>query len=86
MCRRVSRRCATRSAGATTLLTDFEQRLFRQLGVFAGGWSLEAAAAVANLDELATLDGLTSLVDKSLALYRRAARWRQPLHVAGDDP
>ena len=31
-------------------LDPAEQTLFRQLGVFAGGWSLEAAEAVANLE------------------------------------
>jgi predicted ATPase/DNA-binding XRE family transcriptional regulator len=51
------------------LLSEPERRLFRQLGVFAGGWSLEAAAAVAQLDALAVLDGLSSLVDNSLAQH-----------------
>jgi predicted ATPase/DNA-binding CsgD family transcriptional regulator len=49
------------------LLDPGEQRLFRQLAVFAGGFTLEAAAAVcAERDELSLLAGLGSLVDKHL--------------------
>jgi predicted ATPase/DNA-binding CsgD family transcriptional regulator/transcriptional regulator with XRE-family HTH domain len=51
------------------LLSPDEQQLFWRLAVFVGGWTLEAAAAVCNAaDELdgAVLDGLQSLVDKSL--------------------
>jgi predicted ATPase/DNA-binding SARP family transcriptional activator len=44
------------------LLDESEQRAFGRLGVFAGGWTLEAAEAVCELD----LDGLASLIDKSL--------------------
>ena len=52
------------------LLTAEEQRLFRRLSVFAGGWTLESAEAVCDAREdlgLDILDGITSLVDKSLA-------------------
>lgn len=49
-----------------TLLTEEEQRVFRALSVFQGGWSFAAAQAVLDLDELATMDMLTSLRDKSL--------------------
>lgn len=50
------------------LLTPGEQALFRRLAVFVGGFSLEAAVAVAGSsdDELATLEGVISLVEKSL--------------------
>ncbi|MBA2313003.1 MAG: tetratricopeptide repeat protein [Actinobacteria bacterium] len=50
------------------LLSQDEQRLFRGLGVFVGGWGLEAAEAVCDRGdlELDVLDGLGSLVDKSL--------------------
>jgi tetratricopeptide (TPR) repeat protein len=49
------------------LLRADERALFRRLGIFAGGWTLEAAEAVANPDEtLDVLEGMASLVDKSL--------------------
>ena len=50
------------------LLSEDEQSLFARLGVFVGGWSLEAAEAVCNRGGLHVdvLDGLASLVDKSL--------------------
>jgi predicted ATPase len=51
------------------LLTEAEKAIFRRLSIFAGGFTLETASAVCAddaLDELAVLDLLTSLVDKSL--------------------
>jgi len=51
------------------LLTGEEQKLFRRLAVFVGGFTLEAAEAVANAGEdldLDVFDGVASLVDKSL--------------------
>jgi predicted ATPase/class 3 adenylate cyclase len=50
------------------LLDPLEQRLFARLSVFTGGWTFEAAEAVCDPEGLGldTLDGLTSLVDKSL--------------------
>ena len=50
------------------LLREDEMKLFRRLGVFMGGCSLEAAEAVCNAegDLPDVFDGLASLVDKSL--------------------
>jgi predicted ATPase/class 3 adenylate cyclase len=54
------------------LLGTQEQQIFRRLSIFAGGWSLEAAEAVIhagqqeNPDGLLVLDGIASLLDKSL--------------------
>jgi hypothetical protein len=49
------------------LLSEEECVVFRRLSAFAGGWTLEAAEAVANPDDtLDVLDGMASLLDKSL--------------------
>ena len=49
------------------LLTEPEQQLFARLSVFAGGVAFEAAEVVCNpVGDVDLLDGLTSLVDKSL--------------------
>ncbi|MBP1621834.1 MAG: hypothetical protein H6Q02_2601 [Acidobacteria bacterium] len=53
------------------LLTAEEQAVFRRLGVFAGGFTLEAAQAVAADDTVsrwAVLEHLGALVDKSLVV------------------
>ncbi len=53
------------------LLNEAEQTVFRRLGVFAGGFTIELAQAVASdatLDEWAVLDHLSALVDKSLVV------------------
>ena len=53
------------------LLNDAERTVFRRLGVFAGGFTIELAQAVASdaqLDEWAVLDHLSALVDKSLVV------------------
>src|SRR5919201_4740755 len=47
------------------LLGEDEQRLFAQLGVFAGGCTLASAEAVCRVDE-SVLEGLAGLVDESL--------------------
>ena len=57
------------------LLSPDEQTLFRRLAVFVGGCSLQAAEAISTaLGGMTTsvLDGITSLIDKSLL--------RQPVH------
>jgi predicted ATPase/DNA-binding XRE family transcriptional regulator len=57
-----------------SLLSEEEQILFARLSVFAGGCNFEAAEAVCNqAGSLDMLEGLSSLVDKSL------------LHQIGDD-
>src|SRR5207248_4098209 len=50
------------------LLDEAERRLFARLSVFMGGWTLDSAEAVCDLAGLGldALEGLTSLVDKSL--------------------
>src|SRR5215211_3906572 len=50
------------------LLEEAERRLFARLSAFTGGWTFEAAEAVCEPEAfgLDALDGLTSLVDKSL--------------------
>jgi predicted ATPase len=53
------------------LLTPEEQQLFRRLGVFTGGCTLDAAAAVAGAD----LDTLQSLVEKSLLRHTDERFW-----------
>jgi predicted ATPase len=53
------------------LLDEAERVLFRRLSVFAGGWTLEATAAVSEEGEDEGWDGidvLASLVDKSLVM------------------
>ena len=52
-----------------SLLNGTEQKLFRRLAVFVGGCTLEAAEAVCNTGrdlQIDLLEGLSSLVDKSL--------------------
>lgn len=50
------------------LLTPPQQALFRRLGVFAGGWTLDAVEPVClfDIDAFDALDGLSSLLDQSL--------------------
>jgi predicted ATPase/DNA-binding XRE family transcriptional regulator len=52
------------------LLSPAEQALFRRLSVFSGGWTLEAAEAVASVPQpiaLDMLEGMAGLIDRSLA-------------------
>jgi predicted ATPase len=53
------------------LLSPGEQRLFRTLSVFVGGFNLEAAGAIAGQAGIDVLDGVASLIDKSLL-------WQEP--------
>ena len=48
------------------LLDETERRLFRTLSIFAGGWTLNSAAAVTQTEEFELLDGLTQLANASL--------------------
>lgn len=54
------------------LLDTAEQRLFRRLGIFVGGWTLEAVEAVCYNDcereQISALNDIDSLLDKSLLL------------------
>jgi len=57
------------------LLSEAEQRLFRRLSVFVGGFTLEAAEAVARADGdpgLDVLDGVEALVANNLVRVDRA--------------
>jgi non-specific serine/threonine protein kinase len=47
-------------------LRDVERSVFRQLGLFAGGWSLETMSAVCALEPVPALRVLVGLVDRSL--------------------
>jgi predicted ATPase/DNA-binding CsgD family transcriptional regulator len=54
-------------AWSYALLPGAAQQLFRQLAVFAGGWTLEAAEAVCEMaGDTDVLDGLATVVDHSL--------------------
>jgi predicted ATPase len=58
------------------LLDTDEQAVFRRLGVFAGGFALEAAQSVASdshIDGWTAIDHLGALVDKSLVLVEGEA-------------
>ena len=70
----VIRRCARRSTGRTTCSTRANAIILNRLGVFAGGFTLDAAEAVVSggdIDEIDVLDGVAQLVDKSLVVADR---------------
>jgi predicted ATPase/serine/threonine protein kinase len=59
------------------LLSAAEQKLFRRLSVFVGGCTLESAEAVCDTKgdlDLGLLDGMASMVDKSLAQQVESAK------------
>ena len=64
------------------LLDAAQQRLFRRLAVFVGGWTVEAAEGVVDADGdlgIDVLEGLAALVDQSLlrTVGEREARFRR---------
>ena len=62
------------------LLSKRERRVFERLAVFAGGWTLEAAEAVAAANEIQpaeVLDNLTALIDQSLVTVEDTAGQRR---------
>ena len=64
------------------LLDDDERAVFRRLGVFAGGCTMQTAQAVAAdgaLDEWAVLDHLSALIEKSLVVADAGATPRYRL-------
>jgi predicted ATPase len=64
------------------LLDAHEQRVFRRLGLFSGGFFVESAQMVASDDDIdawAVLDHLSALVDKSLVLVDAGTRPRYRL-------
>jgi predicted ATPase/class 3 adenylate cyclase len=63
------------------LLTDDDRRLLRRLSIFAGGWTVRAAARVVGddgdaVDEVELLDRLSRLVDRSLVIVDRGPSTR----------
>ncbi len=68
------------------LLDAAPRRLFRQLSVFAGGWTLDAMTqACDGGSEIDTLDALAILIDNSLVWRAWPARYGA-LHVPRHDP
>ncbi|TMH30806.1 MAG: hypothetical protein E6H58_13485 [Betaproteobacteria bacterium] len=70
------------------LLAPAEQSVFRRLGVFAGGFTLELASAVASddtLDEWAVVEALGTLVDRSLVAVDASERPRYRLPESARD-
>ena len=68
------------------LLSEAEQRLFATMAVFSGGWTLEAAAAVsaaARGPATDPLEGLESLVEKSLVRHEQGHRGEPRFSMLG---
>jgi predicted ATPase/DNA-binding CsgD family transcriptional regulator len=66
------------------LLTIGEQALFRRLGIFVGGFALDAAEAIsaaAPSQAIDAVEGLSSLVDKSLVLSEDDGEGRRRFHL-----
>ncbi|MGH2604823.1 MAG: ATP-binding protein, partial [Dehalococcoidia bacterium] len=75
------RTMANTIAWSYDLLTPSDQRLFRRMGVFVGGFDLAAAEAVAREDGCAgVFDGVASLVEQSL-LHRVAGPHGEPRYT-----
>jgi predicted ATPase len=62
-------------AWSYNLLSDEEQKLFRQLAIFTGGFTLEAAEAIVPPLNFSVVDGIASLLDQSL-LYQTSVDGR----------
>lgn len=68
-------------AWSHALLDTDEQRLFRRLAIFAGGWTLDAATHVCgDGDDGPILEGLASLLEKSLLTSTAGADGVAPRH------
>jgi predicted ATPase/DNA-binding XRE family transcriptional regulator/Tfp pilus assembly protein PilF len=65
-------------------LDDSDQRLFRYLAVFVGGWTLAAVEAVCGQNETEgtlILDGLTTLVNSSLVIQETGVDGEERFHL-----
>ncbi len=58
------------------MLDEDERSFFARLGVFAGSFDLEAASCVADVDQSAALDLLTSLIRQSMVVVVDQDRYR----------
>jgi predicted ATPase/DNA-binding CsgD family transcriptional regulator len=59
------------------LLSADDQPLFAHLGIFAGGWTIEAAEAVSGPQRVDVFDGLSRLIDHAL-VHRMASSTTEP--------